>query len=94
MLVTDDHLGDLLEQFHKIAPRWRILGQFLQVPEHQLDLINLPPDHAQCMHRVLLEWVQQRANEATLKSLCDALKSHAIDEKLLANRISRQGRRC
>ena len=67
-VVTIDHLGMLIEDLIKIEIHWRRLGRALKIEEHILARFSQSKDHKEYLIKVLLEWMAQKADEATLKN--------------------------
>ena len=72
-----------------ITPRWEDLGIQLDITEEKLDEIkaSLMADCVKCCTEVFKHWCQKYPEEATWKTLLEALESPCLEMNDVAKRI-------
>ena len=89
-VLTDAHLPQLLNLLKPVAPRWKDFGIQLQIPAHELDIIERAPGLAaegvtgymrECLR------VAVRKHKKTKSDILKALRSPYLSENLVAKTV-------
>ena len=91
LLQSPPKIIDFLEQVAmKVSAKWRILGLKLGVETHELDEISRQIKDGSgvlCLERVVALWKDKADPPYTWATVIDALKSHIVGEKSVAQDV-------
>ena len=88
-------LALLMNHLKPIAGHWRAFGLQLGLLPGELDtiaatLLLIPGGPAAYLEEVLKRWLNRAPPYPTLTKLCDALRSHAVDQSRIALELEQQ----
>ena len=90
-----DDLAFLLNHLQPIAGHWRTFGLQLGLSSGDLDIIAatpllIPGGPVAFLQDVLTRWMNRAPPHPTLRKLCDALRSHTVDQSRIAFELEQQ----
>ena len=73
-----------------LTSKWKLVGIGLGIPYDQLKDLESKYDNYDCLQRVLDMWFNGHGNAQTWETLINVLRSSAINESKLADKIERE----
>lgn len=88
--LTEDDLGEVLEQVFPASSKWYNIGLGLRVKTSSLERIKARyDDPADCLREAIKEWLQTSCSPLTWSNVSDALRKQVVRQDSLANKIEK-----
>ena len=91
--MGDSYIQDMMTLLEDIIPEWESFGLDLGIPFSQISRIDESLRLADCMRKVIEEWIKQYGSEATIYKIikaCIIIKNFALAKTLQEDKTVRE----